>query len=154
MSRHNAPPVVYPAQRSPVLGFLLLACWATGVGVLTLWVLAGPAWDWRSAVALLLVACTGSAAWVSWQTSCSGRLGWDGEHWHWDTLGDSSLSEESTLSVVADAQFALLLLFETASGARRWLWLERASQPERWMDLRRAVYCPHRASIPVVPPYS
>lgn len=99
-------------------------------------------------MALLVAASTGAAVLVSWQASRSGQLAWDGECWHWDTYGDLYSSEESTLSVIADAQSALLLLLETASGPRQWLWVERVSQPERWMDLRRAIYCLRRSSSP------
>ena len=146
MSRHNAPPVVYPVQRSSVLGWLLLACWGMGLGVLASWVLVSPVWDWRAAGALLAATGTSVAALVSWYTSRSGQLAWDGERWHWDSPGDFSSSEQSQVAVIVDVQSALLLLFETVGGARHWLWVERASQSERWMDLRRAVYSPHRVS--------
>ena len=136
---------MYPVNRSSTLGFLLLACWGAGAGVLTLWVLAGPVLGLRSAAGLLLAACTGAAAWVSWQTRRNGHVAWDGECWHWDAGDDMSSSEESKLSVVADIQSALLLSFEAEGRAKQWLWVDRASQPERWMDLRRAVYSPRRA---------
>jgi hypothetical protein len=122
------------------------------VGVLALWVLVSSAWGWRFAVALLVAVCTGAAALLSWQNRCSGQLGWDGECWHWDTLGDLPKAEESTLSVIVDVQSGLLLLFETAGNTKHWLWVEQVSQPERWMDLRRAVYSPRREDAPFLPP--
>ena len=146
MSRHSAPSVVYPVQRSPFLGWLLLACWGMGLGVLASWVLVSPVWGWRAAAALLVVTGASLAALVSWYTNRSGQLAWDGERWHWDSPGDFSSSEQSKVAVIVDVQSALLLLFETVSGTRHWLWVERASQPERWMDLRRAVYSPQRVS--------
>lgn len=146
MSRHNAPPVVYPVQRSSVLGWLLLVCWGMGLGVLVPWVLVSPVWDWRAAAALLAAVSAGVAALVRWCTSRSGQLTWDGERWHWDSLGDFSSSEQSKVAVIVDTPSALLLLLQEASGARHWLWVERASRSERWMDLRRAVYSSHRVS--------
>ena len=129
----------------------MLAFWGIGVGVLALWVLVSPPWGWRSVLAMLVAVCAGATALVSWRTSCSGQLTWDGESWHWDALGDLSSSEESTLSVVADVQSALLLLFETSGRTRRWFWVERVSRPERWMDMRRAVYSSHREPVPFAP---
>lgn len=126
----------------------MLTCWGIGVGVLALWVLVSPAGGWRYILAMLLAMCAGTTAFVNWRASCSGQLTWDGECWHWDAVGDLSSSEESTLSVIADVQSALLLLFETPGSPRRWLWIERVSQPERWMDMRRAVYSSRREPLP------
>ena len=120
--------------------------------VLALWVFVSSAWGWSLALALLVAISTGATALVSWLTSGNGRLAWDGQCWHWDVLGDMSLDEVSSLSVIADVQSGMLLLFETASRSRRWLWVEQVSQPERWMDLRRAVYCQRREVVPFLPP--
>lgn len=151
MSRHNAPPVAYPVQRSTNLGLVLLACWAIGIGVLTLWVSSSPAWGWRAGLAAVVALCAGTAALLSWQKICRGHLTWDGECWHWDALGDLSSSQASTLSVVADVQSALLLLLENPGDTRRWFWIERVSRPERWMDMRRAVYASRREPAPFAP---
>lgn len=122
------------------------------MGILALWVLVSSAWGWRFAVSLLVAVCTGAAAFLNWQTRCNGQLAWDGECWHWDTPGDLLVAQESTLSVIADVQSGLLLLFETEGNTKRWLWVEQVSQPERWMDLRRAVYSPRREFAPFLPP--
>ncbi len=148
MSRHNAPSVVYPVQRSSTLGSWLLAVWGLGLCILALWTLSSTAWGWRASVAAVVAAGTGLAALMSWRASRCGQLAWDGQSWHWDSLTRLCSSEQSKLSVVVDAQFALLLLFEAVSGTRHWLWVERKSQPERWMDLRRAVYSAHRVVKP------
>jgi len=42
--------------------------------------------------------------------------------------------------VALDVQFSLLLYLAEANAARRWVWLDRSDMPERWQDLRRAVY--------------
>lgn len=144
MSRHNAPPVVYPVKRSSAFGWCLLVFWAAGACVLVLWVQDSAALGWRTAVAPVVAVGTSLAALASWRASCCGQLAWDGQYWHWDSPGDLSSSEQSKLSVIVDAQSALLLVVEAVSGATHWLWVERSSQPERWTDLRRAVYSPHR----------
>ena len=129
----------------------MLACWGIGVGVVLFWVLVSPVWGWLSVLAILGAVCAGVTALVSWRTNGSGQLTWDGECWHWDAIGDLFASKESTLSVIADVQSALLLLFETSGSGRRWFWVERVSRPERWMDLRRAVYASHREPVPFAP---
>ena len=149
MSRHNAPSVVYPVQRSLTLGSWLLAVWGLGLCILALWTLSSTAWGWRASVAAVAAAGTALAALMSWRASRCGQLAWDGQRWHWDSLTKLSSSEQSQLSVIVDVQFALLLSFEAISGTRCWLWVERESQPERWMDLRRAVYSAHRTAIPL-----
>jgi hypothetical protein len=67
-------------------------------------------------------------------------LDWDGKSWNWAASGDLSHSGEATVSVIVDAQNALLVLTERSGNKKQWLLLERAAQPERWMDLRRAVF--------------
>lgn len=100
---------------------------------------------------MLVAVCAGVTAFVSWRTCCSGQLTWDGECWHWDTLGDLSSTDEFTLAVVVDAQSALLLLLEKPGNTRYWFWIERVSQPERWMDMRRAVYSSRREPASFAP---
>lgn len=42
--------------------------------------------------------------------------------------------------VALDLQGCVLLRWRAGRGAVGWLWLDRASAPARWDDLRRAVY--------------
>ena len=51
---------------------------------------------------------------------------------------------EQKLTVIVDFQSLLLLRLENPAYAHLWLWAERHVLPERWLDLRRAVYAPHR----------
>lgn len=108
------------------------------------WIFFGAAEFWLEALALLATTGIGTAAGWAWQTSCTGQLTWNGECWYWDTLGDLSSSQVSSVSVIADVQFALLVFLDSPGSAKRWLWVERASQAERWMDLRRAVFASRR----------
>jgi hypothetical protein len=130
-------------KRSAILGFLLFGGWCSGLIALALWIFFGAAGFWLTALGLTTAAITGAVVGWTWQTSCAGELTWDGECWHWDTPGDLS-SQAPTVSVAIDLQVAMLLLFDSPVGAKQWLWVERVSQTERWMDLRRAVFARRR----------
>ena len=95
-----------------------------------------------------MFACTvvaGGAAYAGWKNAPVGQIAWDGQLWRWESLGYQTGIAEQQLSVVADFQSVLLLRIENQAHASLWLWAERAAMPERWLDLRRAVYSPHRA---------
>ena len=98
------------------------------------------------ALAIVTVVCSGWVAYYGWQNSALGQLVWDGQVWRWESPGYQSGAAELILSVVADFQLVLLLRVENKAHASLWLWVERKTAPERWMDLRRAVYSPPRAS--------
>lgn len=145
MNRHNAPPVIYPLGRSSLLGGLLLGCWFAGVCAVLLWWQAEQLFDRRMALAAFFVLLAGLAARSSWRHLPRGQLAWDGEAWRWESLGYQTGVAEHKMVVIADFQRRLLLRLENQAGARLWLWLEQKVMPERWMDLRRAVYSPHRS---------
>ncbi|EJL78655.1 hypothetical protein PMI15_04248 [Polaromonas sp. CF318] len=150
MATHNAPPVVYPLGRSRFLGALLLGLWLCGLSLTLLWFLQGAGrLDWRIVLALVFVAGAGAAAYVSWRNAPAGQLAWDGEVWRWESPGYQAGVAEYGLSVLADFQNILLLRLENQAHACLWLWMERRSMPERWLDLRRAVYSPHKAAVAV-----
>ena len=150
MATHNAPPVVYPLGRSRFLGALLLGLWLCGLLLTLLWLLQGAGWfDWRIALALVCVVAAGAAAYVGWRNAPAGQLAWDGAVWRWESPGYQAGVAEYGLSVLADFQNILLLRLENQAHACLWLWMERRSMPERWLDLRRAVYSPHKAAVAV-----
>ena len=86
-----------------------------------------------------------------------GLLVWTGRHWGWhaghpdaaahrdeDTAEDMaevwpSASQAMRLQVVLDWQSGMLLRVEHMPGLR-WLWLDAALAPPRWLDCRRAVW--------------
>jgi len=147
LTTHNAPPVVYPLGRSRFLGGLLLCLWLCGLLLTLLWFLRGNGrLDWRIALALVFVAGAGVAAYTGWRNAPAGQLAWDGEVWRWESPGYQAGVAEYSLSVLADFQNRLLLRLENQAHASLWLWMERRSMPERWLDLRRAVYSPHKAA--------
>lgn len=144
MSRHNAPPVVYPLGRSPFLRRLLLGLWLAGLLGIVLWAAQARLSAGHAAGALVALVGAGMAARISWKNQPVGQLAWDGETWAWESVGCQSGSAMPELSVIADLQSRLLLRLDNQPGACLWLWAERSSLPERWLDLRRAVYSPHK----------
>ena len=111
----------------------------------TLWFYGSGAVDWRLLVSLTAVISGGLAACSSWKNSPVGQLTWDGQCWRWEGTGYLAGVTEQKLTVVADFQHLLLLRLENPAHVHLWLWAEHHMLPERWLDLRRAVYSPHRA---------
>ena len=70
-------------------------------------------------------------------------LQFDGQAW---TLGQTAKSFNGPLAlsvapeVLLDLQAHLWVRVAPIGHPSQWLWLDRSSQPERWMDLRCAVY--------------
>lgn len=94
-------------------------------------------------VALALLAAL-VGGWSSWIHSPAGRLVWDGALWHWDLPDLSPADDQCTVQVIVDLQFAAMLRLAQTGASPVWLWVERSQMPERWLDLRRAVYAPVR----------
>ena len=146
MNRHNAPPVVYPLGRSLFLCRWLLALWFAGLLSVLLWAASARLLAGAVTLALVVVLGAGMALWVSWKNLQCGQLTWDGDIWYWESMGCQECNALHELSVVADLQSRLLLRFEGQTGKGLWLWAERASLPDRWLDLRRAVFAPHKSA--------
>ena len=132
--------------RSGFLAWLLLLGWLAGLLTVLAWFLVNPTPDWRFGLAGLLVLAGGMAARAGWKRTPGGQLAWSGDAWRWESPSYQNGSTEQKLSVIADLQSMLLLRIENQTGASLWLWLERATLPERWLDLRRAVFSPHRSA--------
>ncbi len=143
---HNAPPVAYPLGRSSLQAAWLLAVWLAGAAALVLCVLFAPALGWRLGLLALGVFAAGCMAAWGWKNSPLGVLHWDAQCWHWESPAYQSGTPVRRLSVVLDFQRVLLLRLENQDHARLWLWAERTAMPERWLDLRRAVYAHQRLS--------
>ena len=147
----RAPSVQYPLWRSRVLGALLLALLFAGAGVAVAWVSSG-ARDAVVSVAvalgLWLLAAAGAAHF--WWSQPRGVLQFDGQAWTLDQTA-KSFSGPLALSVppevLLDLQAHLWVRIVPIGHSSQWLWLERSSQPERWMDLRRAVYSRARSGV-------
>jgi len=132
---HNAPSVSYPVGRSFFPALALAALWLLGAA-------ATAAWAWQAGVSTAarllagaVLALAGLGALGFWRRMPEGELAWDGERWTWP----SGAAGEGVLAVGLDLQRALLLRWQGGRAAQ-WLWLERSRAPQRWDDLRRAVY--------------
>lgn len=143
--RSRRPPSVqYPLCRSRALGVLLAAWLLAGGSVLVAWI----AWGGRAAhlsiaVALCFWLPAMAAAMHFWWSQARGVLQFDGQAWTLNRVAPPT-SVPLTLSappeVLLDLQAHLWVRILLVGHPPLWLWLERSSQPERWMDLRRAVY--------------
>lgn len=151
MTTHNAPPVVYPLGRSSFQAYLLASVWGAGLLVAIAWFYASGRIDWRIPLVAVFVLFAGFAAHGGWKNSPAGNLAWDGQLWRWESPGYQTGVAEQQLSVLADFQNVLLLRIKNQAGASLWLWVERKAFPERWLDLRRAVYSPVRV-VPISGP--
>jgi toxin CptA len=140
---HNAPAVSYPVGRSSFAGRLMILAWSFAVAGLVAWQMQVQASPVALALAVAILIASGASALRSWLRSPEGTLAWDGLGWTWSI---DSGAQAGTPDVALDAQRVLLLRWLGGSGKPKWLWLERASRPARWDDLRRAVYS--RASPP------
>ncbi|EJE54852.1 hypothetical protein PMI14_00205 [Acidovorax sp. CF316] len=140
----RAPAVRFPVRRSRAVGGVLAALALAGGAALLAWWLVGAG---RGA----LVAAAGAAAWLAavaaawhwWLGQFCGELRWDGQQWWLDRLlpGGSPMPLKGAPEVQWDLQDHLWVCAHATPGrARTWLWLECRQQPERWPDLRRAVY--------------
>ncbi len=133
---HSAPSVSYPVGRSRFLGSLLLVVCLLGCGVTLLWwVQVHPSLPRLVAVSGVFLVATVLAG-RSWWRTPSGVLVWDGEHWSGPGTRQPS---EAQPDAAIDVQRGLLLHWREANPSR-WIWLDRASDPQRWDNLRRAVY--------------
>jgi hypothetical protein len=124
---------------------LLLAAWASLlVALLLLWMHASAPSAMLRAVAVGLLVLVIGMVWRTplWPSGTS--LCWTGSQW---CLGQGPLAtvqrrELARLAVLMDGQSWLLLEARMSSSARRsqWLLVARASNPERWPDIRRVLY--------------
>jgi len=132
--------------RSYFLGGLLLVAWLAGLLSVLLWCYLTWQSGWRLTLGLLVVLGAGVAVRTGWNKTVSGQLTWNSEVWCWESASSPTERCEHELSVIADFQNRLLLHLENQAGVSLWLLVEQSALPERWLDLRRAVYSPHRSS--------
>jgi hypothetical protein len=144
VSLHNAPSVSYPLGRSRFLGLFLLFGWSMAAAVTIWWWRSAPPGDWRPLMGALCCLLAGLAMTAGWWRSPLGQLQWDGTNWYWESEVYQASAELNAPVVALDLQSAMLLRLDNPAGAVWWLWAERAALPERWLDMRRAVFAPRR----------
>lgn len=152
----NAPSVIFPVGRCLFYAGLLYVLAVLSLLVLLWWFYTGVENDlfqnsrvtnWLGATLWFFWACF---AWRSWMHAPVGLLQWDALAtprdglapvgvWYWlrDTYSHGAPLQR--VESVLDLQNRLLLRVRNPDGVHRWLWVERASEPGRWNDLRRAL---------------
>lgn len=145
MSRvsRQPPPVSYPLGRSAAFAVVLVSLLVLGFCALAAWSLQGAGTaSPPKFVAWIFWCLAGVGALQCWRGQFCGALHWDGLHWHLLDLDPKGVpwALSAPPEVLLDMQTHLWVSVLPAGRSRIWLWLERSSQPERWMDLRRAVY--------------
>ena len=144
---YNPPFVRYPARRSAILGGVLAGMAALNAVVLAAWALdSAVRTPFHVGIALLVWLLGALCAWHFWAHSPVGELVWSGQSWSME----SSLAMQAVpaLEVHLDLQAFLWLRLQRSGLRPQWVWLERRTAPERWLDLRRAVYSRPKPGAP------
>ncbi|MDM0104764.1 hypothetical protein QTH97_07460 [Variovorax sp. J22R24] len=128
----------YPVGRSRYAERLLLVLWALGVCGVTVACVQAAGFDWRQGVLVLSAGVAGLAAWTGvLRYADPADLSFDGQHW---SISGHAALRTARASVALDLQSLLLVRLSEPTRARRWVWVDRQAMPERWRDLRRALY--------------
>ncbi len=138
---HNAPAVSYPVGRSYFHAAAVVSIGVVGAAILLAWTVQSDPWLPRHTAAWLVWLLCLTWATLDWRRSPRGALEFTGDNWHWV---DPAQTQQMTLNVQLDLQHTLLVRTLDAQSRVRWLWLAQARQPQRWSDLRRAVFARQR----------
>jgi toxin CptA len=133
---YRAPSVSYPVERSRFLGGLLAVLVLAGVAAGAMVGQRTPLHAWQVVVVWAVILLAGLGAGFFWRSLPQGELRWDGHCWE----GPGAATRPSGVRVHLDLQRHLLVRLQEAGDTGSWLWLSAASRPERWDDVRRAVY--------------
>lgn len=153
---HNAPSVSFPVGRCSFYGWVLFSLGVSGLvafaGLHAMAYLgsATPLTVTQTASGLLICVCWAWVAAWHWRQSAQGRLHWDAMAaplsrvgpagmWRWQSAGRVRSADLVRVDNVLDLQSRCLLRIERPEGGKHWLWVERAQNPDRWDDLRRAL---------------
>jgi toxin CptA len=144
---HGAPSVSYPVGRSRSADRLLSIIWTCGACCVAAACYRFDGADWRVGLLALSVIGAGAAAWRSaLRRTASAELSFDGRH---GSLAGAAGVRAAGIKVALDFQSSLLVCLTDARRAQRWVWLDRSTLPERWQDLRCAVYSRAPLASPV-----
>ena len=159
--------MIYPVHRSRAVAIAAALLWIFGAVSVSVLATSGGvginAAGWRSwlAAATLLASAAGAVSFC--KSGGHNQIVWDAEVWRVEALNCSfangpcitetidgvSNAANLEIQVILDVQVALLLRLARGQRAVQWLWVTRNHLPERWLDLRRAVYSPVRHVAPV-----
>ena len=143
---HGAPSVSYPVGRSRIADRLLLLLWICGACCAAAACLRLGKADWRFGAAGGQRPRRGRGGLGEFAAPRpASDLNFDGLHW---SIPGAAGLHAADARVALDCQSWLLVRLAEPRRARRWVWLERRALPERWQDLRRAVYSRARSGRP------
>ena len=142
---HHAPSVSYPVGR----GAFQRRLWVVQ-SLLSLLLV----WAWASAqpmgwIGLSVAVALAMATYAQWRMTKpqAWSLHWTQGAWSIQVASpqtDRASVCDGTVKPVFDGQSTLLLRWQSTSDRLgsdvRWLWLDQASHPAHWQDVRRAVY--------------
>ena len=137
---HSAPSVTYPVGRSRGATRLLLLLWALGACCAGASCYLIDSSGWRQLLLVFSVVFSGVAAGFGLRRDGVGVLHFDGLHWSLTGAHASRGVHAARVLVALDFQSLMLLRLSEPGRARRWVWAEQRALPERWRDVRRAVY--------------
>jgi hypothetical protein len=137
---HSAPSVTYPVGRSRGATRLLITLWALGACSAGASCYLFDSNGWRQLLLVLSVAFAGAAAGFGLRRDGAGTLRFDGLCWSLDGAAPTRPVNAARVLAALDFQSLMLLRLSEPGRARRWVWVERRAMPERWRDVRRAVY--------------
>jgi len=144
-----APPVVYPVGRSARATVFVAVLCIVALALNVAWSLAGanasPEWAW-----VILASATAALVW-HWARPTRGQIEWDGG-WLWRSSAYPQGTPLHWPEVVLDAQQLMLVRLRNADGAIWTLWLDASTQPQYWLDLRRALLATPRPADRDEPP--
>ncbi|MET3497469.1 hypothetical protein [Variovorax boronicumulans] len=150
---HSAPSVTYPVGRSRGATRILVLLWALGACCAGASCYLFDSAGWRQLLLVLSVLFSGVAASFGLRRDGAAILHFDGLHWSLAGADRSRGVRAAQAKVALDFQSLMLVRLAESGRAGRWVWLEQRTQPERWRDVRRAVYARPPAAEPAGDPW-
>jgi toxin CptA len=150
---HSAPSVTYPVGRSRGATRILIATWALGAACAGLSCYLFDSAGWRQLLLVLSVLLSGLAAGLGLRSDGAGVLNFDGLGWTLTGAHPGRAVHAARAAVALDLQSLLLVRLTQPGRASRWIWVEQRAMPERWRDLRRAVYSRAPSASPAGEPW-
>lgn len=152
----NAPSVVYPLGHSAFYRSALVLLGAASAALISLgWWTSWVASPWNTghslwACGLIVWAIWAVGTWRNLSGKPSGSLHWSAQAppadfddqpgaWLWRWGDPMRAPVQVRIVPVLDGQDRFLLRIHGVPGVGRWLWFERATDPRRWDDFRRAL---------------
>jgi hypothetical protein len=150
---HSAPSVTYPVGRSRGATRILVVLWTLGACCAGASCYLFDSAGWRQLLLVLSVVFSGVAAGFGLRRDGAAVLHFDGLCWSLTGADPSRGVRAARVTVALDFQSLMLVRLAEPGRPQRWIWLEQQTLPERWRDLRRAVYSRAPSAEPAGDPW-